>query len=139
MRAAATRARVKQPRLLIADDDAIMRDLLRKALEADSEIVAEACDGQEAVAAAERLRPDLVLLDVSMPVMNGFEAARQIRERVPEPLIVFVSQHAEGPMRTRPSVPARQGYVLKRALFRELREAVREVLAGRPYRSPLIS
>ncbi len=128
-----------QPRLLIADDDPLVRDMLRRTVEGDSEIVGEASDGQEAVAAAERLRPDLVLLDISMPIMSGFEAARQIRERLPGLPIVFVSQHAETAYVDEAFDAGARGYVLKRALLSELREAVREVLAGRAYRSPLLA
>ncbi|MFL6353266.1 MAG: response regulator transcription factor [Bryobacteraceae bacterium] len=130
---------MRQPRLLIADDDPAMRQLLRRTVEADSEIVGEARDGQEAVTAAERLRPDLVLLDVSMPIMTGFEAAREILLHAPGLLIVFVSQHAETVYAEEAFSVGAQGYVLKRALFSELREAMSEVLAGRPYRSPLLS
>jgi DNA-binding NarL/FixJ family response regulator len=130
---------VRQPRLLIADDDAAMRNLLRRTVEADSDVVGEASNGQEAVTAAERLHPDLVLLDVFMPVMGGIEAARQIRERVPDLLIVFVSQHADIVYADEAFSAGAQGYVLKRALFSELREAMSEVLAGRAYRSPLLA
>ncbi len=128
-----------QPRLLIADDDALVREMLRKTVEADSEIVGEASNGLEAVAAAEQLRPDLVLLDVSMPVMGGFEAARRLHDRLPGLLIVFVSQHAEVAYADKAFSSGARGYVLKRAVIGELRDAIREVLAGGLFRSPLVT
>ncbi len=127
-----------QPRLLIADDDALVREMLRKTVGAESEIVGEASNGLEAVAAAERLRPDVLLLDVSMPVMSGFEVARRLRDRVPELLIVFVSQYAESAYADEAFSSGARAYVLKRALIGELRDAIREVLAGRLFRSQLL-
>lgn len=126
-----------QPRLLIADDDALVREMLRKTVEADSEIVGEASNGVEAIDAAERLRPDLLLLDISMPVMGGFEAARRLRD-LPGLRIVFVSHYAENAYADEAFSSGARGYVLKRALITELREAIREVLAGRLFRSPLL-
>jgi DNA-binding NarL/FixJ family response regulator len=123
---------------LIADDDALVREMLRKTIEEDSEIVGEASNGLEAVAAAERLRPDVVLLDISMPVMGGFEAARRLRELLPDLLIVFVSQYAETAYADEAFSSGARGYVLKRGLIGEIRDAIREVLAGRLFRSPLL-
>ena len=75
---------MSRPRLLIADDHEAMRYMLKLLAEAECDIVGEAQNGQEAVDAAEQLRPDLLLMDVSMPVMGGLEAARLLRERLPE-------------------------------------------------------
>lgn len=127
-----------QPRLLIADDDAVVRYLLRKTLEAEFEIVGEASDGSEVVAAAEQLHPDLVLLDVSMPGVGGFAAAEQMRERVPALPIIFVSQHSEMAYADQAFHVGGRGYVLKRAFSSELLDAVRKVLGGGVYRSSLL-
>ena len=127
-----------RPRFLVADDHETMRYMLRRFLEPDYPVVAEAANGREAIEAAEQLRPDIALLDVSMPLMSGFEAARVLRERMPEIRIIFASQHAEAHYVEEAFRLGAHGYVSKKAASTELPEAVRVVLAGGVFRSPLI-
>lgn len=123
--------------MLIADDHAQMRYVLRQMVEG-WEVVGEAENGQQAVAAAEKLLPDLILLDVSMPVMNGFEAARLLRKRLPDLQIIFISAHVDRAYADEAFQIGAQGYVVKRALATELAEALRAVQANQTFHSPLI-
>jgi DNA-binding NarL/FixJ family response regulator len=109
---------MSRPRLLIADDHESMRYMFKLLAEAECEVVGEAENGQEAVEAAERLSPDLLLMDVSMPVMGGFEAARLLRERLPELCIILMSQHAQRAYADEALRLGVKGYVLKEASTR---------------------
>lgn len=122
-------------RLLIADDDAGIRDMIRHHVESGYEIVGEAENGLEAVNAAERLRPDIVLLDISMPVMGGFAAARQLKEKMPNLLIIFVSQHPDASYMDEAFRAGASGYVLKQSAIRDLTTAIEQVRAGGTFRS----
>jgi CheY-like chemotaxis protein/two-component sensor histidine kinase len=131
--------RQHRPRFLIADDHETMRYVLRQALEPHCLVVGEAANGREAIEAAEQLRPDMVLLDISMPVMGGFEAARVLRDRLPETPIIFASQHADPAYVEEAFRVGARGYVVKRTASTELPEAVRVVLGGGVFRSPTIN
>jgi DNA-binding NarL/FixJ family response regulator len=85
---------MKQPRILMADDHAIVLAGLRKLVETEGEVVGMVEDGRSLVDAAQQLRPDIVLLDISMPLLNGLDAARQISKLVPESKIIFLTMHA---------------------------------------------
>jgi DNA-binding NarL/FixJ family response regulator len=124
---------------LVADDHETMRYMLRRFLEPDYIVVGEATNGREVIEAAEQLRPDIAVLDISMPVMGGFEAARVLRERLPETRIIFASQHADPAYVEEAFGLGAHGYISKRAASTELPEAVRVVLAGGVFRSPLIA
>lgn len=126
-----------QATLVIADDDEAMRYLLRRLMRG-YEVVGEAANGQEAVAAVKRLSPDVVLMDVSMPVMNGFEAARAILEHRPEVHIIFVSMHTGAAYADEAFRIGAKGYVLKRSAASEVGAAVIAVLAGHSFRSPQV-
>ncbi len=106
--------------------------------EAECEIVGEAENGQQAIEAAEQLRPDILVMDVSMPGIDGFQAARLLRERTPELSIILASQHAQRAYADEALKLGIKGYVLKQAAATELRIAIREVLAGRLFRSPRV-
>jgi DNA-binding NarL/FixJ family response regulator len=124
--------------VLLADDHALMLEGLQKLLEQECEVVAAVEDGRSLVEAAQRLRPAIVLLDISMPLLNGLEAARQLKHLVPETKLVFLTMHAD-PTRAREAFDAgASGYMLKRSTARELMEAIRTVLRGRVYLSPLL-
>ena len=128
-----------RPRVLITDDHEAVRQVLGLTVQPECEVVGEATNGEEAIAETERLHPDLVLMDVSMPVMGGFEAARQMRERFPQLNIIFVSQHAEKAFADEAFRVGAKGYVLKRAVGQELTDAIRAVLAGGWYLSPCMA
>ncbi len=123
-------------RLVIVDDDALTRQMLRKLVESmDGEVIGEAKDGHAGISAAQSLQPDVLLLDVSMPVMGGFEAARQLRENMPELRIIFVSQHSNHAYVDEAFRCGAKGYVLKGAAATELHDAIQAVMAGQPFRS----
>ena len=131
---------MKPLRLLIVDDDALVRWSLRQLLVAmNQDVVGEAEDGQAGIESAVRLRPDMVLLDVSMPIMGGFEAARRLHESLPELHIIFVSQHVESAYADEAFRCGAKGYVLKRAATAELPEAIHNAEAGRFFRSPMVA
>ena len=125
--------------LLIIDDDAIVRSMLRYIVESDEHsVVGEADNGQAGISAAEDLRPDLILLDVSMPVMGGFPAARQLAVNMPEMPIIFVTQHTDQSYADEAFRCGAKGYVIKRAATTELPNAIHTVMAGQVFCSPLV-
>jgi DNA-binding NarL/FixJ family response regulator len=125
-------------RILLADDHALIVEGLRRVLEPSFDIVGVAQDGRELVIQAERLKPDVVLLDIGMPLLNGIEAARQIRKLVPTAKLVFLTQKTDrGYVHTAFKNEA-SGYLLKQSLASELVPALREILSGRFYVTPLV-
>jgi DNA-binding NarL/FixJ family response regulator len=128
-------------RILIADDHAIIRRGLRALLEHEPgfEIVAEACDGREAVELAERELPHVAILDVSMPILNGLEAARQISSKLSEIQLVMLTVHADECYLLNALKAGARGYVLKGSAEFEIVEAVRAVSQGKAYFSPKVS
>lgn len=127
--------------VLIADDHAVMRDGLSFVLQSDPEVrvTGTAPDGRTAVREALRLRPDVAVLDISMPEMNGVEAARQIRERLPATKIIILSMHASPEHVFRSLEAGAHGYLLKESAGSELLAAVRAVHSGRRYLCPKIA
>ncbi len=130
---------MKKARLLLADDHELFLDGLRKLLEADFELAGTVGDGRAAVAAFKELRPDLLLLDIGLPLLNGIEAARQVKQIAPAAVIVFVTMRTDRIYVEEAFRAGGSGYVLKQAAARELKEAIQAVLAGRFYVSPLIA
>jgi DNA-binding NarL/FixJ family response regulator len=127
-------------KLLIADDHRLVRAGLRAQLEGEPDltVVAEAENGQEALELSRRLVPDLILMDVRMPVMNGLEATRAIKEELPEVSILIVTTHESQEYLLEAIRAGAAGYILKEATKQELLEAVREVLEGElPLDGPL--
>lgn len=121
------------PRLIIADDSALMRKAIEIALSAQYEIVARVEDGEAAVAAAATLSPQLMLLDISMPGVNGLDAARQIKRTYPFILLIFVSEHDERGYREAAFEAGGSGYVAKTKIMSELLPAIQDVLTGKEY------
>jgi DNA-binding NarL/FixJ family response regulator len=125
-------------RVLLADDHAIVLEGLRRILQPDFEVVGEACDGRALVAAAAALRPDVIVVDISMPLLNGIEATRQICRSDRRVKIVFLTMHPDVTYAAEALRAGGSAYVLKSSAGSEIREAIREILAGRTYISPSI-
>jgi DNA-binding NarL/FixJ family response regulator len=123
-------------RLLLADDHQLFSEGLRKLLEGEFRLVEMVSDGKSAVSAFERTRPDLVLLDVGLPLLNGIETARQIKRISPDARILFVTMHSDRIYVEEAFAAGAAGYVLKHAAARELVDAIHTVLAGHYYVSP---
>lgn len=118
--------------ILLVDDHRLVREGLRRSLEdAGFDVVGEAENGADGVAMAERLRPALVLMDVSMPVMDGITATRQLRSRVPDTAVVVLTMHADTDLVDRARAAGAAGYLLKDASSDEVIAAVRGALQGR--------
>lgn len=119
-------------RIMIADDHAVVRDGLKMILESEEnmQIVALAADGHEAVALAERCRPHVVIMDISMPGLGGIEAARLIRERLPLVKVMVLSMHHSTEHIYRALHVGVQGYLLKESAGSEVATAVRAVMKG---------
>jgi DNA-binding NarL/FixJ family response regulator len=130
---------MKKPRLLLADDHTLVLEGLKKLLEAEFELVGTAEDGRALLAAAQKLRPDLVLMDISMPLLNGIDAARALRKTLPQCKILFLTMHADPVYVTEAFQAGASGYLLKRSAARELTTAIHEVLKGRCYITPLVT
>jgi DNA-binding NarL/FixJ family response regulator len=129
---------MKRPRVLLADDHALVLDGLRKILEPECEVVGAVEDGRSLLAAAKKLQPDIILLDISMPLLNGVEAARRLRAAAPDAKVIFVTMHADATYVAGAFRAGASGYVLKRCASLELLKAINQVLNGREYVTPLI-
>jgi two-component system response regulator NreC len=127
--------------ILLADDHHVIRAGLRLLLERENDfkVVGEAGDGREAVARAEAHQPDVVVLDVAMPNLNGIEAARQIQERVPRAAVIVLSMHSDESYVLRALKSGARGYLLKDSAEADLIAAVRAVSQGKAFFSPSIS
>jgi len=128
-------------RILLAEDHTILREGLRALLSADShfEIIGEAQDGREALRWVEKLNPDLILMDLSMPRMNGMEAIREIKKRHPATKIIALTVHKTEEYLLTTLQAGADGYVLKDATHGELVIAIKNVMAGKAYLSPGVS
>jgi DNA-binding NarL/FixJ family response regulator len=125
---------VNRVRILLADDHSLILTGIRTLLDAEFNIVGQLSDGRAVVAEALRLRPDLIILDVTMPLLNGIDAARQIRRAWPQAKLLFLTMHSDA-LYLRNALAAGNGYVLKSSAAEELREAIRAVLSGETYLS----
>ncbi len=130
---------MKRARLLLADDHALVVAGLRKLLEPEFDVVGTVADGRSLLDAAQRLTPDVILLDISLPLLNGIDAARAVRKALPDIKVVFVTMHSDPDYVSEAFRAGGSGYVLKRSAASELGTAIREVLAGRDYLTPLVA
>ncbi len=129
----------RQARILLADDHPLFLDGVRRLLEDKYEVVGTVADGKSLMLAAEQLRPDIIVVDISMPEMNGLEAAKAIRKTVPSTKFIVLSVHSDPAYVTEAFRLGVRGYVSKRAAGVELLAAIRQVLEGRTYITPLVS
>lgn len=129
----------KRARVLLADDHSLVAAGLSKLLEPEHDLLGTVGDGRALVASAKTTNPDVVLADISMPVLNGLEAARQIRVSLPACKIVFLTVHSDTVYVKEAFRAGASGYVLKRSAASELSVAIQEVLNNNMYLTPLIN
>jgi two-component system response regulator NreC len=131
----------KKTRILLADDHAVVRQGFRMILgaQADMEIVGEAGNGREAVTMTEQLKPDVVVMDVAMPELNGIEATRRIAESQPHTKVLALSMHKDSVYVREILRAGARGYLLKDSIDVDLLAAVRAVAKGEGYLSPAVS
>jgi DNA-binding NarL/FixJ family response regulator len=121
---------VKRARILLADDHDEMRDRVKRHLEHEFEVLGSVDDGFALLEAAARLQPDVCLLDISMPVLNGIEVSNQLKQDGSTAKVIFLTIHEDPDFLQAALRTGAKGYVIKRRLASDLRAAIREVLAG---------
>ncbi|EHR73508.1 response regulator containing a CheY-like receiver domain and an HTH DNA-binding domain [Burkholderiales bacterium JOSHI_001] len=132
---------MNKTKVLLADDHALVRQGLRALIDAmpDAEVIAEASNGHEALAAARRLDPDVALLDIAMPQLNGIETAARLSQECPRTKVVMLSMHTTAQYVTAAIRAGALGYVIKDAAVDDLAQALREAAQGRSYVSVSVS
>jgi two-component system response regulator NreC len=128
-------------RVLLADDHTLIRAGLRMVVSSQPDfiVVGEANHGREAVALAEQLRPDVVVMDVGMPSLNGIEACRQVHDSLPQTQVIMLSMHSDEGYVLRALKAGAKGYLLKDSAEADLASAIRAVTAGKSFFSPAVS
>ena len=130
---------MRRARVLLAEDHTLLLDAFAKLLEPHCDVVGTAGDGRELLEAAKLLEPDVVVADISMPLLNGLEAGRRLREILPDTKLVFVTVNEDPDLAAEALRMGASAYVLKKSATSELFHAIREVLAGRSYVTPLVA
>lgn len=130
---------MKRPRILLADDHKLMAEALQHLLQTDFDVVGTVSDGRALIKAAAELKPELVVVDIGMPLLNGLDAADQLKALHPEIKVIFLTQNREPRYAVEAFRRKASGYLLKDSAASELTTAIREVLQGRSYISPLIA
>jgi DNA-binding NarL/FixJ family response regulator len=128
-----------KPRLLLADDHAIVVDGLRRLLEPNFELVGTVGDGWALLESAEKLKPEVIVVDVSMPLLNGIEAVRRLKKICPRCKVVVLSMHEDVQIAAEALRVGASGYVLKHSAAETLSHAISEVLKGHTFVSPRIA
>ena len=126
-------------RVLLADDHTLVAEALKSLLAEPFDLVGVVHDGRALVEAAEKLRPDVIVTDISMPLLNGLEAVRQLRERQPETRIIVLTMHRDTHLAASAFRAGVSGYLLKISPSEELVKAIREVAQGRSYVTTLLA
>jgi DNA-binding NarL/FixJ family response regulator len=127
-----------KPRILLADDHRIVAEGLRSLLEPEFELIGIVEDGRALVDASKKLRPDVIIVDISMPQLNGIEAVHQIKKENKDIKVIFLTMHSDVTYAVSAMEAGAQGYVLKHSAPSELTTAVRKALSGKRYITPLL-
>lgn len=130
---------MSKPRVLLADDHTLVLEGFKKLLEEHCQVVGSAEDGRALLDAAKRLQPDIIVLDISMPKLNGLDAARRLRKIVPQARLIFVTVHADSDYVNQAFQAGASGYLLKRSAGSELLQAVQAVASGNYYITSLVA
>ncbi len=128
---------MKRPRVLLVDDHRLLREAFARLLEPGCEVVGAVADGRALLAAAPQLQPDVVVLDIAMPLLNGLDAARQLKRTMPEVKVIFLTVSEDPDLAAEAFRAGGSGYLLKNSAATELFQAIQEVLQGRSYITPL--
>jgi len=128
-----------KPRVLLADDHTLLLEAFEKLLADTCEVVGTVSNGRDLVAAANSLRPDVIVVDVAMPLLNGLDAVRQIKKTQPDSRIIFLTMNEDPDLAAEAFRAGASGYVLKRSAASELLTAIREVAAHHSYVTPLVT
>jgi len=131
--------RMAKPRVLLADDHTLVLGAFEKLLGSECEIVGQVSDGRALVSAAEQLKPDLIVLDIAMPLLNGLEAGRQIKHKLRNVKLVFLTMNEDADLAAEAFRSGASAYLLKRSAASELSIAIHEVMQGRSYVTPLVT
>jgi DNA-binding NarL/FixJ family response regulator len=130
---------MKGPRVVLADDHALLLGAFEMLLAGECQIVGQVSDGRALVEAAARLKPDVIVLDISMPLLNGLEAGRQIKQILRDVKLVFLTMNEDPDLAAEAFRMGASGYLLKRSAASELAIAIREVMKGGTYITPLVA
>ena len=128
---------MKRPRVLLADDHRLLREAFAQLLEPGCEVVGAVADGRALLVAAAKLRPDIVVLDIAMPLLNGLDAARQLKRSMPGVKLIFLTVSEDPDLAAEAFQVGASGYLLKNSAASELFQAIQEVAQGRSYVTPL--
>jgi DNA-binding NarL/FixJ family response regulator len=127
------------PRVLLADDHALLLGAFEKLLTPECEVVGTVTDGRALIAAAQQFKPDVIVLDIAMPLLNGLDAGRQIKQMYPRIKLVFLTMNEDADLAAEAFRAGASAYLLKRSAASELLAAIREVMKGRSYVTPLVT
>jgi DNA-binding NarL/FixJ family response regulator len=130
---------VTRPRVLLADDHRLLREAFARLLEPDCEVVGAVGDGRALLDAAPQLRPDVVVLDIAMPQLNGLDAARQLLRVLPGVKVIILTMNEDPEIAAEAFRIGASGYLLKNSAASELLQAIQEVTRGRSYVTPLVT
>jgi DNA-binding NarL/FixJ family response regulator len=128
---------IPRPRVLLADDHRLLREAFARLLESECEVVGGVADGRAVLAEAPRLHPDIVVMDVAMPLLNGLDAARQLRQLMPRVKVIILTMSEDPDIAAEAFRAGAAAFLLKNSAAEELLTAIREVGRGRSYVTPL--
>ena len=128
---------MRRPRVLLADDHRLVREAFARLLESDCDVVGTVADGRALLEAAPDLRPDVVVLDIAMPLLNGLDAARQLKRLMPEVKLIFLTVSEDPDLAAEAFRAGASGFLLKNSAASELLKSIQEVSQGRSYVTPL--
>jgi DNA-binding NarL/FixJ family response regulator len=130
---------MRRPRVLLADDHRMLREAFAQLLEPTCEVVGVVADGRALLAAAPELNPDVVVLDIAMPFLNGMDAARQLKRAMPEVKIIVLTINEDPDVAAEAIRAGASSYLLKNSAASELHQAIQEAMHGRSYITPLVA
>lgn len=133
-----TNKSMKKARILLADDHQLVTEAIKNLLEPEFEIVDIASDGRSLVSKAIELMPDVIVMDISMPMLNGLEAGRQLKAAIPKVKLVYLTMNQDQDIIAEAFKIGAAGFLVKHCASSELRDAIRQILVGRSYVTPLV-